>query len=141
MSDQEDDWQPTQDSLQNKLTIDFTDKTVRKNLQYLEPDEDFYDPVSDILDERWAVRHHRSQKGTVLSCPGCFTALCFDAKQESESQYSATEVHNVKVSAALTTKLGEEVLGVVCKECKTKVAVYSPMKKIYHFFDFLTGYG
>jgi hypothetical protein len=142
MSDSEDDWTPTQESLRDKLTIDFTDKTIRKNLAYSEAQEDFYDPTSDILDQRWAVRHSRSQKGTVLSCPGCFTALCYDAIQDSESQYRASKVHNVKISSALTTDSGEEmVLGVVCKECGTRVAVYRPLTKIYHFFDFLTGYG
>ncbi|KAK8934875.1 hypothetical protein KSP39_PZI014682 [Platanthera zijinensis] len=45
---------------------------------------EFYDPLLDEKDQRWINKHRKGRSSdAVLSCPACFTTLCFDCQRYS----------------------------------------------------------
>lgn len=46
---------------------------------------EFYDPVADDRDEKWAAEQRQGRKSdALLSCPGCLTTVCIDCQQHAE---------------------------------------------------------
>jgi hypothetical protein len=79
----------------------------------------------------------------VLSCPCCFTPLCYDCQRHDVylSQYRAMFVTD-ECTARLTesrTYEGDQYHPVHCAICETEVGVFEPADELYHFFNVIPG--
>jgi len=139
-------------------------------------DELMYDDNEDEMNENWINEHlmlkdPKSKKKTqesdaVLSCPGCFSPLCYDCQQHDyyPNQFRAMFVLNCKVikEEILTFFPNQEHKGkskngkrkrqenpaaeeekevyhpVKCASCGTEVAVMDK-DEVYHFFHVIAG--
>lgn len=120
---------------------------------------EFYDPLLDEKDERWINKQRKGRSSdAVLSCPACFTTLCFDCQRHEKyvTQYRAMFVVNCNVSSnqilreqVKKRKLKKHINSgkihqdidkdmifrpVCCSVCSTEVAVFDN-EEVYHFFN------
>ncbi|KAK8948269.1 hypothetical protein KSP40_PGU004442 [Platanthera guangdongensis] len=121
---------------------------------------EFYDPLLDEKDQRWINKHRKGRSSdSVLSCPACFTTLCFDCQRHEKyvTQYRAMFVVNCNVRSDQilreqmtkkrkfkTRKDSDEIhqdldndeifRPVCCSVCATEVAVLDK-DEVYHFFN------
>ncbi|KAF9619187.1 hypothetical protein IFM89_005741 [Coptis chinensis] len=118
---------------------------------------EFYDEELDTKDEKFV---HKKRKGrnvsdVVLSCPCCFTTLCYESQRHEKfvTQYRAVFVENceIKINQILRensrkrkkgkSDLGGSSMGEVfkpfcCLVCATEVGVVDG-DEVYHFFNVL----
>ncbi|XP_047342654.1 E2F-associated phosphoprotein [Impatiens glandulifera] len=119
---------------------------------------EFYDAHLDDKDESWAQKQRRGRTSdAVLSCPACFTSLCFECQRHEKylTQYRAIFVRNCKIkkheivhsdnnthkrkrgkgsSSLVGEANGEAVRPVCCLVCSTEVGVIDE-DEVYHFFN------
>ncbi|KAF4677593.1 hypothetical protein FOL47_000548 [Perkinsus chesapeaki] len=120
--------------------------------------DDLYDPDMDDKDEEFVkqfthvgesaaeepgsgsrrrkVRH----SDAVLSCPQCFTQICYVCQQHARysNQYRALEVRNCTVDESKVTsyKDGPDTYNPVhCASCGLQVAMRDRSNGVYHIFD------
>lgn len=153
---------------EENLMFDFnTDKKEEMESMY---EENFYDPLQDEKNEEWIysnLRKDRDSQPIVLSCPKCFTQLCFECQMHEsyENQFRALFAQNCKINLTRTLKpqgnngkqkenmIEEEedianlrqtfeiYFSVECNICSTEVGVYGADSKLYIFFHVLPGLG
>ncbi|PKA55028.1 hypothetical protein AXF42_Ash003665 [Apostasia shenzhenica] len=123
---------------------------------------EFYDPLLDEKDQQWLNKQRKGRSSdAVLSCPACFTTLCFDCQRHEKylTQYRAMFVVNchikndqilreqrkMKGKSKKKEDYGEPQLDinngavfrpVCCSVCSTEVGVFD-QDEIYHFFNVL----
>ncbi|KAF8099042.1 hypothetical protein N665_0254s0042 [Sinapis alba] len=121
---------------------------------------ELYDSDLDVKDELWmSKKRHGRTSDAVLSCPACFTTVCFECQRHEQyvTQYRAVFVVNCKVDKdralqhnTVPSKVGkrrrdseeketlsaqsERVNSVVCSTCSTEIGVLDT-EEIYHFFN------
>ncbi|KAH0469478.1 hypothetical protein IEQ34_001036 [Dendrobium chrysotoxum] len=121
---------------------------------------EFYDPLLDEKDEQWMNKQRKGRiSDAVLSCPACFTTLCFDCQRHEKyvTQYRAMFVVNCSVrtdqilrepskrkrkskklidSGKSQQDLDNDVIfrPVCCSVCSTEVGVFDK-DEVYHFFN------
>ncbi|KAG0493715.1 hypothetical protein HPP92_004709 [Vanilla planifolia] len=112
---------------------------------------EFYDPLLDEKDEQWVNKQRKGRTSdAVLSCPACFTTLCFDCQRHEiyVTQYRAMFVLNCKVrndqilreqsrrKSKNRVESGSEIVfsPVCCSVCSTEVGVFDK-DEVYHFFN------
>lgn len=107
-----------------------------------------YDEHADERDEKWVSRKHVdtvSGSDAVLSCPACFTIVCYDCQRHEyySTQFRAMFVENVRVLHHHTVRpiKGDEdptqkFYVVVCNTCSTQVGVVDE-EEIYHLHHVL----
>lgn len=100
-----------------------------------------YDDARDEADEAWVTK--RFVKGgrvsdAVLSCPACFTNVCFDCQRHEvyKTQYRAMFVQNCRVGAVPPSSPPGTEAPVFCTDCNTQVGVMDS-EEVYHFFNVL----
>ncbi|KAL6069198.1 E2F-associated phosphoprotein [Balamuthia mandrillaris] len=95
----------------------------------------------------------RRETDAVLSCPCCFSALCFDCQQHTtyKNQYRAmfvtedctvdkTKVLRYPPSAPEEGRQEEETYWPVhCRICDAEVGVLDTKEEIYHFYNIIPG--
>lgn len=83
------------------------------------------------------------QSDATLSCPCCFTPLCYDCQRHEVyvSQYRAMFVTDECQArlAEVRTYESDRYHPVFCSICETEVAVFEPVDEIYHFFNTIPG--
>ncbi|XP_051122693.1 uncharacterized protein LOC127245719 [Andrographis paniculata] len=118
---------------------------------------EFYDPKLDDKDEVWAQKQRSGRiSDAVLSCPACFTTLCFDCQRHETcvTRYRAIFVVNCRIGLEVTqpgskrkrnkrntqAEAGptsvETFKRVCCAVCSTQVGVIDE-DEIYHFLNVL----
>ncbi|OMJ14100.1 E2F-associated phosphoprotein, partial [Smittium culicis] len=128
-----------------------------EEIEELEEDfvkDELYDSDIDAKNELWVSQKLgvRKKKGrgesksstklkkanNVLSCPGCFTIICFDSQQHEKykEQYRAILVENCRVDSE--TIFEEDYNPVHCSSCQNHVG-YVDRDQVYHFFNVLSG--
>ncbi|XP_020573082.1 E2F-associated phosphoprotein [Phalaenopsis equestris] len=121
---------------------------------------EFYDPLLDVKDEQWMNKQRKGRTSdAVLSCPACFTTLCFDCQRHEKyvTQYRAMFVVNCTIrtdqilreqskSKRKSKKLSDSgkfhqdyndnmvFHPVCCSVCSTEVGVFDK-DEVYHFFN------
>ncbi|KAL8139988.1 hypothetical protein V2J09_006009 [Rumex salicifolius] len=122
---------------------------------------EFYDSELDDKDELWVTNKRKGRySDAVLSCPACFTILCYESQRHETyvTQYRAIFVVNCKVKnkqvlpqeshkkkrqkvRQLSTNEGSthttEVVSqqqVCCDVCGTSVGIIDE-DEVYHFYD------
>ncbi|KAJ2848406.1 hypothetical protein J3B02_003962 [Coemansia erecta] len=122
------------------------------------PDDDLYDQDADDLDAQWVAQNHPGLTDAVLSCPGCFTQICFVCQHHTnfEGQFRALSVVNCQIDELQLYIFGKRGLEpateeklvnkgfkkqdiyklVACAECDTKVGVVD-YEDVYHLFHVL----
>ncbi|KAJ3289748.1 hypothetical protein HK104_007256 [Borealophlyctis nickersoniae] len=114
-----------------------------------------YDPTADEEDMKWVKTKKGTAEGTVLTCPCCFTVLCYDCQRHAKypNQWRAMFVQNCHVVMEEAVHYGdskgkkqEQLTApsmdrdsyhpVRCDICETDVAVYD-VEEVYHFFHVL----
>ncbi|GAB4839621.1 hypothetical protein Ancab_029144 [Ancistrocladus abbreviatus] len=121
---------------------------------------EFYDSELDDKDELWVSSKRKGQySDAVLSCPACFTILCYESQRHETyvTQYRAVFVVNCKVKNMQvlpqgrqkrkrcekerhsvpvegSSHKGETVRQVCCDVCSTEVGVIDE-EEVYHFYD------
>ncbi|KAJ2231269.1 hypothetical protein IWW45_005524 [Coemansia sp. RSA 485] len=125
----------------------------------LDADDDLYDQEADDLDAQWVAQNHPGNTDAVLSCPGCFTQICFVCQHHTkyEGQFRALSVEKCRVEESQLYTFGRKGLElaakeklegsrleqqniyklVVCAECDTKVGVMDH-ESVYHLFHVLS---
>ncbi|KAJ2724761.1 hypothetical protein GGI07_001722 [Coemansia sp. Benny D115] len=113
--------------------------------------DDLYDEKADEADTAWMQAAHPGTTDAILSCPCCFTQVCFVCQQHTryDGQFRALSVHHCKVMddqlysftknglAPVTKQTPNEVFKlVVCAECDTKLGVVDD-EQVYHLFHVL----
>ncbi|KAJ1992347.1 hypothetical protein GGI25_002874 [Coemansia spiralis] len=108
---------------------------------------ELYDEDADQQDAMWMAERHPDTTDAVLSCPGCFTQICFVCQHHSRfpGQYRALSTEHCsvrpdtyafgKAGLMVPSSTGEFRL-VVCAECGTKVGVIDH-NNVYHLFHVL----
>ncbi|KAJ2778533.1 hypothetical protein GGI15_004153 [Coemansia interrupta] len=142
-------------SLNSNKSIGSSDESNEKH--DVEKDE-LLDSDADDLDAEWVAQNHPGNTDAILSCPSCFTQICFvcQAHTRYDGQYRALSVEHCDIDDAQKYtfdsrgKLQEidDANGqmspppindkdiyrlVVCGTCKTKVGVIDH-EDIYHLF-------
>ncbi|KAK9663831.1 hypothetical protein RND81_14G001400 [Saponaria officinalis] len=122
---------------------------------------EFYDSGLDDKDESWVANKRKGPStDAVLSCPACFTTLCFDCQRHEIylTQYRAMFVVNCEITDKTVVPQGgqkrrkkrkgreaveaevssesEVVRQVCCSVCSTEVGVIDK-DEVYHFYDVL----
>ncbi|XP_010546247.1 PREDICTED: E2F-associated phosphoprotein [Tarenaya hassleriana] len=125
---------------------------------------EFYDSDMDDKDEMWMHKRRGGRTSdAILSCPACFTTVCFECQRHEKylTQYRAVFVVNCKVEkdrvhkqSARTPRKGrkrgrelepvdreepgpadsETFNPVTCSVCSTEIGV-TDEEEIYHFFN------
>ncbi|XP_021896850.1 E2F-associated phosphoprotein isoform X2 [Carica papaya] len=120
---------------------------------------EFYDPDLDDKDESWMHKRRGGRTSdAVLSCPACFTSLCFECQRHEKyvTQYRAIFVVNCKIGTGKIRQNnvksgrgkrrresgedgtdaggGETFKPVNCAICSTEVGVMGT-DEVYHFFN------
>ncbi|GAB2275301.1 hypothetical protein Dimus_010062 [Dionaea muscipula] len=126
---------------------------------------EFYDSELDDKDDLWVSSKRRGRySDSVLSCPACFTTLCFDCQRHETylTQYRAMFVVNCKIKneqvvprgsshkrkrqgkegeesepsegSSSHTTTGAVIRQVCCEVCSTVVGVFDD-EEVYHFYD------
>ncbi|KAI0528722.1 hypothetical protein KFK09_001264 [Dendrobium nobile] len=121
---------------------------------------EFYDPLLDEKDEQWMSKQRKGRTSdAVLSCPACFTTLCFDCQRHEKyvTQYRAMFVVNCTVrtdqilrepskrkrkskklidSGKIQQDLHNDVIfrPVCCSVCSTEVGAFDK-DEVYHFIN------
>ncbi|KAJ2851671.1 hypothetical protein GGI22_005243 [Coemansia erecta] len=121
--------------------------------------EETYDEEADQQDSAWMDKHHPGATDAVLSCPACFTQICFvcQAHARYSGQFRALSVVHclltdekfafgkknkssplepVDEGAAAQADPRNVFRAVVCAECGTKVGVMDH-ENVYHLFHVL----
>eukprot|EP00831_Metopus_contortus_P027113 TRINITY_DN22899_c0_g1_i1.p1 TRINITY_DN22899_c0_g1~~TRINITY_DN22899_c0_g1_i1.p1 ORF type:complete len:233 (+),score=34.09 TRINITY_DN22899_c0_g1_i1:174-872(+) len=112
----EDDWEPDTkiDSILKPTIVTFTDKVIEKlkkeeeNKKEVKKEDEkllhpyFDEKCSEYIDHTFKKT---SKDSTILSCPMCFTTLCYDCQphEEHENQYRAMFVESCKVQSRVVT--------------------------------------
>ncbi|KAJ1892909.1 hypothetical protein LPJ66_006069 [Kickxella alabastrina] len=146
------------DSIGSSNDSDSSTSDIKIKINNIQVDEnDLYDENADNVDSEWVERQHPGTTDAVLSCPMCFTQICFVCQHHTryEGQFRALSVEHCRVlddqiyvygrrglEAILATvaeeKKKEDLYRlVVCGECETKVGVVDS-EDIYHLFHVLT---
>jgi len=98
--------------------------------------------------EDWTSDHNdpltRARRtDAVLSCPCCFTPLCYDCQRHDTY---VTQYRAMFVTEECSAHLGEVRLydtdryhPVFCSICETEVGVLEPADEIYHFYNVIPG--
>ncbi|KAJ1666755.1 hypothetical protein IW140_002346 [Coemansia sp. RSA 1813] len=117
-----------------------------------------YDENADHQDSAWMYKHHPGATDAVLSCPACFTQICFvcQAHARFAGQFRALSVMHCELTedvfafgkkSGLLEPIDNSAMqpngknvfrAVVCSECGTKVGVMD-QENVYHLFHVLTG--
>lgn len=83
------------------------------------------------------------QSDATLSCPCCFTPLCYDCQRHEVyvNQYRAMFVTDEceTRTGEVRTYEGDRYHPVFCSTCGTEVGVFEPADEIYHFFNTIPG--
>ncbi|KAL9261108.1 E2F-associated phosphoprotein-like protein [Drosera capensis] len=123
---------------------------------------EFYDSEVDDKDEIWVSSKRKGQySDAVLSCPACFTTLCFECQRHDVylTQYRAIFVVNCKITnkqvlpqtsssqkrkrqgtkrqpapAEGSSQTDAAIRQVCCDVCSTDVGVIDE-EEVYHFYD------
>ncbi|KAJ1734272.1 hypothetical protein LPJ72_002432 [Coemansia sp. Benny D160-2] len=120
-----------------------------------EANEETYDEEADHRDAAWLAENHPGATDAVLSCPACFTQICFvcQAHTRFAGQFRALSVVHCETSdqlyaftkrsgllepvAAHSSNGGDVLRAVVCSECGTKVGVIDH-EDVYHLSHVLS---
>ncbi|EER05130.1 E2F-associated phosphoprotein, putative [Perkinsus marinus ATCC 50983] len=120
--------------------------------------DDLYDPDMDDKDEEFvnqfihvegtedgeqqggSRRRKVKHSDAVLSCPQCFTQICYVCQEHTRysNQYRAVEVRNCRVDEDKVTsyKDGPDTYNpVYCSNCGLQVAMRDRSDGVYHIFD------
>jgi len=101
-----------------------------------------YDEAQDDADEKWVSKRFVKSgrvSDAVLSCPACFTNLCFDCQRHDvyKTQYRAMFVQNCRVDLSADAASAQSTeRPVFCSDCGTHVAMMDS-DEVYHFFNAL----
>ncbi|VVB13698.1 unnamed protein product [Arabis nemorensis] len=121
---------------------------------------ELYDSDLDDKDEQWMAKKRDGRTSdAVLSCPACFTTVCYECQRHEQyvTQYRAVFVVNCEVDKdrvfqpnAIPSKVGkrtrdsekqetgsadnERLNPVFCATCSTEIGVVD-IEEIYHFFN------
>jgi hypothetical protein len=111
----------------------------------------FYDEFEDDANDAWRIKRHAAPGQTklvtdaVLSCPACFTPVCYSSTLSGGVQYRAERVVNClvvkhEIAAPLPgASRHEQYHPVKCGVCSTELGVRDSAN-IYHLFHILPGY-
>ena len=111
----------------------------------------YYDEYEDEQNDAWRARRHAEpgtssvQTDAVLSCPACFTDVCYAATRLGDLQYTATRVVNCAVRRNVVSKPLRGALPhqqfhpVHCAVCDSELGVRD-VDNLYHLFHILPGY-
>ena len=138
MDSDADDWTPSSTRLEIRELLADDDKFL-KDLSHPESSIDFYDPIQDLKYEKWLSESH-SKVSTVLSCPKCFTSVCYDSEEHSSS-FLASETCHTSVGTSYHKAEDSIYLSVSCSICACDLGVFDPNTDTYHLFHVLSGSG
>lgn len=135
----EDDWIPSDQKLE-RIEIDAEDDSLIKSLKKNQENLSFYNPIQDLKYEKWAENTF-GKISKVLSCPKCFTSICYDSIEEKDTHRSM-KTFNTKIIPDIQKSNNDEIyLPVNCEECNCNLGVYDPKSKYYYLFHVLGGNG
>ncbi|KAI8325152.1 hypothetical protein GQ54DRAFT_283497 [Martensiomyces pterosporus] len=108
-------------------------------------DELMYDKQADTEDAEWVKSQYPGTTDAILSCPLCFTQICFTCQHHVKypGQFRALSVEHCEVDQGEWRQADEDAWEedlyhpVKCAECGTKVGVIDS-QKMYHLFGVLT---
>ena len=139
--DQDDEWIPPTTKL-SIIEVIFSDDVILKNLKNYEKNIEFYDPIKDLKYEKWFTQTY-GLVSIVLSCPKCFTVVCYNSTKEKEESFISSCTINTITGNTIEKNPSDDsiYLSVSCKYCMCNVGVYDPITKDYYFFNVLDGHG
>ncbi len=108
----------------------------------LTEEDPLYEPSLDEENQNWVQKHFQQTQDlssdAVLSCPGCFTIVCFASQRHVKynTQYRALDVVHCTTADDHPAVL-ESMKDVMCSECTTQVGFWDPQERVYHLFNVL----
>lgn len=109
----------------------------------LSEQDPLYEPSLDEENQTWVQKHFEQTQDlisdAVLSCPGCFTIVCFASQRHVKynTQYRAMDVVHCMTAEDDTLAILESMKDVMCSECTTQVGLWDPQERVYHLFNVL----
>ncbi|KAJ1957636.1 hypothetical protein GGI12_004969 [Dipsacomyces acuminosporus] len=157
--DNEEHTDPTVDATTDAGQIDNDSNSTDNDDQIVNKQNDevdwMYDEQADDEDAKWIETQYPSTTDAILSCPLCFTQICFTCQHHVKypGQFRALSVEHCETGADEWYTFGKGLLETVgdldaipredlyhpvrCAECGTKVGVID-CHQVYHLFHVLT---
>lgn len=133
--DVDDDWQPNERKLEI-VAVEAGDEKFMNELKKVDKDMELYDPIKDMKYEKW-VKNKFGKARNVLSCPKCFTEICYEADIDDGNFIAKKTVGTVVGNSYQKTKDNEMFLTVDCQVCDCTLGVLDPTSHTYHLFHVL----
>lgn len=134
---EDDDWHPS-DCRLIKVEVKADDSSLMQRMENEENLPELYDPVKDLKYEKWA-KEKFGKVEAALSCPKCFTGICFEWKSE-KNNYTARKTFNTLVGDEVHSAEQEKFLSVKCAHCKCTLGVLDPASHLFYLFHVLEGF-